>query len=212
MILEVVFALGLFAIVVGSIALLCAATLFMMTYAVIYAKIAFALFFAWVINNTYPILENGGFLSYLIWAVIFVGGILLLSLIPRLNCAFTFGCTAFISNICVYIVAAVITGIISLFSDNAFEIPFVVEVILRVICAVITLGILWGGSCGIGVNRFHNPIIINIERLAASFVYGIGTFAMLMNMLTENSNELLILFGAMAVTFVLDIFLTGKQR
>lgn len=202
--------LAIIAFMAISLVVSCMIVFLVITFAIHYAKIACALFFALVLNTSTPILNGGGFVSYLIWAAILMGIVFVLGLVPRLNCAFLFSCTLFISYLCIEIVTNVLFGIISLFSHTSFQFPLAVEIINKVLCTVITYGILASSSCGIGKNIFQNPIIINIERLAASVIYSFAIFFVISNVIADAPDivDLIIFFGTIAITFFLDLFLT----
>ena len=180
------------------------------TYAINYSKIAFALFIALSVNDSYPFEAVGGLLSYLIWAAILLAAIVLLCLLPRVNCAFSFGCTLIIAYIIVGLLGgAIISTVCSFFDVEYSGHPLIVELLIKAVCIIIAYGSLRGAISSADINVFSNPIIINIERLLASFVYGVAIFFLITSGIPSLPNfvDYLIFFGSIALSFAVDVML-----
>ena len=178
--------------------------------AVIFSKVTFSLLVALIVNTEIPLLQDGGLVSYLIWAVIIGGGIFLLCLMPRVNLAFKFSCTACISYICFMLITSIITDL--------FEINIVPQETLDIVTKIAVLAVagkaLLDESGITNLNLFDNPILINLERLVASVMYGFTVVIIILNSttyFTENV-ENIILISAIVLAFIVDIILSKTTK
>ena len=177
---------------------------------IIFSRIAVSLLAAGLINVNFPILENGGWASYLIWFAIIVSGIFLLCLFPRVNYAFKFSCTALIG----YLAFLVFLNLVV----DWLHIAFIPEAYLEVFARTATLALSVGALVGaIGTTKqppIRNFVLINLERLLASVLYGVTVVLLVCKGVTNLSIEELkiLLVGIVVVPFVVDIVLTALSK
>lgn len=182
--------------------------------AVIFSRIAFSLLLALAFHNSYPIIQDNGLLNYFFWAGIILGIILLLSLLPRVNLALKFFCTAIISYLAVEIVVSLVGSILCAVMGNQYEPSVLIEIVIKVVCTGISLYSLINEgafSDGIGLNC-SNVIAVNLERLLSAVIYGGAiTFMCAISMNSLWSFPAIanwLIFGiTTAATFAVDYFL-----
>lgn len=185
--------------------------------AVIYPRIALAVVLGIALAQTTP-LVNSGLLNFLIWSVISFGGIFLLSVFPRINCALKFFCTALGSYIATEVVIALIGGFFCAVLQRELVVSTAMEIIIKVICTGFSLFVLFG-ELGYAMTdlcvRSRNFLLVNLQRIAASLLYGAVAFVMICVAFYNqwhfsDTAGLWILGGTAALTFVVDIFLTAQ--
>ena len=193
--------------------IICVATILFVNCSIIYSRIAFSLLVAIVVNQSHTITDST-FISYLIWAAIVFGIIMALSILPRPSEAIRFFCTIIISILVIDFVILMFGGIISSMMGKDFQITKLFEIVIKVVCTLMSLGAMITQMEKNYCNIFTNPILIHIERLLASLIYGVAiTFlCMSMNQNWELSNAgyIISLAGGTVVTFLADLLLRGK--
>jgi hypothetical protein len=174
------------------------------------SKITFALFIALVLNNSNPILEGRGFISYLIWAAILIGGLFLLCMIPRLNCALEFFCSTVVSYFFSEMVLNVCLSIWYAILGKTYEQLLIVEILVKVICIGISCRALFSAIALTPLNLFENPILVNLERVVASVIYGLAIFIVIVSgtYTFPAVVEYIILAVAIVTSFLIDFAFT----
>ena len=205
MIIMFILILLIVACVIGALVLLLA------TSAILFAKGAFALLAAWIISQqNLDLVPNSGFLNFLAWAIICFFVIYFLSILPRVDIALRFSSTFLISLFITYL-AAMIIG--SIFIKD-FKMTVLYEAIIKIICIGISaFGIYLQGK-KFESESSSNPIVLNLDRLLASLVYGFSLlflFVSLSGSLNISITAQYIIVAVVAVvTFIADIFFAKK--
>ena len=181
------------------------------------AKVLLGLLIAFLINGNCQLFENG-FLSYCAWAAISIGGIYLLCLLPRFNCAFQFLATSIISFFLAYILlSSIFPGVLSWFG-HSFEYPLWIDIVVRIACVAISVYMTYKLFDDLTIDGiFANPIIGMLDRIISSVGYGFGVTVIATTSL-NNSWSLpafvsYIVIGVVAVLyFILDYRIISVKR
>lgn len=192
----------------------CAAIMKLTEKAILFSKIAFSLFLALVVNSQSPIIENGGLVSYLAWAGIFIAAGLLLCLLPRINYAFLFFCNSFLSWIIAEMTLMTVCGI---FFDG-YEQTILTEVIIKVICTVISaIALIQQIGKTAGIKTIKIKFLVVVERTIASVIYAVALFLLIcvsVNALWEFSLLInaIIFVTLFILAFIADIYMFQQMR
>lgn len=210
--LEAIIGLAIYIVLVAILACVVGFGAFMFTCgSIVFSRLAFAMLLA--VSTSLTIVGNGGFWNFIAWTVIFFGIIYLLSLFPRIGGAIRFFCTMFISVMVIYIAVSIVGSIAS--GDSDFTMHIVLEIIIKVICTFFSFRAMMAQTESGGLFCFNNVIIVNLERLIASVIYGIAMVICIS--MSQGRDiplvvEIITLVGSTVLAFVLDIFLRGKYQ
>ena len=188
-----------------------ALAVFLSTCAVRFSRITLGLCIGVILMQSDVRLADQNFLNFVAWAIIGVGGIFLLSQLPRLDRALKFVSNLLISFLVSGILMGFAVGIISSISGNAFEIKWWLEILLKVCCLGFAVFMMLADEKKKPFEYSKKPIVAIAERAAASFLYG---FAMILIVPSMSNNwpmpEVLewVLFAVFVVgAYVADIYL-----
>lgn len=191
----------------------CKLLVMLIRQAVIYSKIALSLFIALVVHTSNPFVQVPGIVSYLIWTAIFSASLMVLSFLPRLNCALDFACTLIVSYLLATVVSGTVISTISLIYEFAFD-PnaLVFKLLLKAICAVITYRSLMAELDKGSLNYFKNPILKFLERAVAACIYGFALYFIVVDGLQYESEvwDYVILAASVMVPFIVDWLFTRE--
>ena len=191
---------------------LCGGVLFVMMKAIQLAKISLSLFIALILHRSNPLLAQGGFGDYLVWAAICLGVCFLICLLPRCNLAIRFVCTICVSFVITGMALHLAVEVIPAFGRLYDAHPILLEVIVRVACLCMSVVGLVSQMEALEFGIvLTNPILVNIERALASALYGIS-FCILCGPTDDMWNythltALIVFLAAFAGTFAADFFL-----
>lgn len=187
-----------FLIILAITVIVSIAMLRLIANAIIYAQITVSLFMALASHVNNP-LFNGGLLSFIVWAAIWLGGCFLLCMIPRVSYALCFSCTAMVTWFFGTMVIGMITGL-----DSFDEGRQIYDTVVKIIIVVFSLSIIVPEFKRHGdLNLFSNPILNILERGLAALIYTIGIYMLL------SSGSLLVFIGIFVAAVVADILLLG---
>lgn len=171
--------------------------------AVAFSKVTFSLAVAAILNTNNPILEGGGFWSFVVWAAIVFAAVFLLCRMPRVNCGFTFFCYAIVASLVGWVVVGLACTMFSALAPH----ETVALVIVRIGSLVLAAGQMFAAHEDGPKELFGNRFLINVERAIASLMYGFGVwFVFFTNVKQSGLVSLLIWFGFAAIAFAIDWF------
>ena len=177
--------------------------------AIVFSRITFSLFVAYLIARDKTILAGHSFLNFGIWAIIILGIVFLLTMLPRIDTATNCFCTVFVSNFIIALVAVMGCSIISDITGKQFDVTMTMEIVIKIIIALFT-GIQLVDQIKYTISDSSNNAIINFcDRLISSCVYGLAAVILFgpFNGTWEFSltAQYVVLFVATVVAFIADI-------
>lgn len=181
------------------------------------SRVVFALVIALIVNSMHPLFESG-FLSYLAWAAIVgVGTYLLCCLMPRFNCAYYFLSSSIIPFFLTYfVIGSLLPAILGIFDIN-LEYTLWMDIVSKVVSLAAGVYAAYSQFEIIDVHGFFaKPVGREIDRTLASFLYGLGTAAIITaqmnNLYSFPDFVIYVIMGAVAVGyFVLDCIVIGSS-
>ena len=192
------------------------AVIILTSSAIVFSRVACALLAALMVSQGNIILvANSGFLNYVAWAVICLGIVYLLSTLPRVDMALRFLCTILMSVVIIEIVVMLLGSIIAAILGEEFQMTAIYEILVKIVCVLFSVGSLIVQGKKASYDSPTNPLMNKLERLLASFMYGVSvTFLCISiggNWELPVLVLLLVLVGSTAAAFVADIHLAGKD-
>lgn len=188
--------------------------------AVIFSRISFSLILALAFSQSNPFPVGDAFGNYFLWFAIFLGAILLLSLLPRVNYALKFLSTAFVTaivpRIALWIVLVMVDGFLSAFNASFIQADNVILNTILTISAIAFSG--WTlkkeieTSIANGGER-HMPLPLNIlQKILASVAYGFGVLLLCTMLITISVPiQWVVLILSTIVAFLFDIFVLDRK-
>ena len=187
---------------------------FITTSAIIFSRATLALLIAALMNGVELVQENS-MLNFIAWTMVVYGVIHFISYLPRANAAIQFFSTNVISVCLIYIIATIVLSIFAMSGDASGDtLPLTGEVIIKTISLIISgSGLLVNLQIGT-YDMAKNPTIIILERLFASFLYGVTIMFLFYPLGGNWEIPSVIMFGIFlittAVTYFLDLKYAGK--
>lgn len=214
---ELALAMKAMSIVVAIGCIACIIVVFIAIKAVTFSKITFSAIVAFLLNTKSPFFEDEKTVSFLLYLVIVLVCCFGLCLSHRFNSAYMFFCTATVSFLVSLLMVYGLGNIFASLIGTELEPTVLSETIIKIICCISSV-VLWRLTISQYDNWdiFGNKILINIERIISSVIYGI-TFWFLVSTSTNNVLAVspviqgVVAFGTMALTFAADYLLT-KER
>lgn len=187
---------------------------FLATSAIIFSRVSFALAAAFVTNQNSGLIlvPDNSFLSFVAWAMVYLGVLFLLASWPRIDRALKAMCTIFMS---IFLIGILVLSVARIFAPALFQLSLTLEIIVKTVCVLITVAGMILRPKTIANDSPTNPILMNLERLFASAVYGIIVFFLFIPMSGSwrfsDGIYGCILIGSIVIAFLSDVFLTGKS-
>ena len=184
----------------------------LVTRAVKFSRIVMALSIALILSHYgYEFVPDRAFYNYIAWAMLSVGVVFFLAILPRVDISLRFLCSIIVSLVAAELVAALLGGIIN---NLEFKMTTVHEIVNKVISIGISVfGIIKAGKKFESESSDH--LIIRIfDRTLASLLYSISFVILALPI--HGSWELslpvlaIIVVGGFVGTFVVDIFFAKK--
>lgn len=183
------------------------------TWAVLLSKISFALFFSLFTASKWILVANSSGLNYLAWLIVNFGIFYLISMLPKADVALKVLSTIIISTLILELLVTGTGSFITIGTGKSFSLTTAYEIAMKLVCAV--LAFLAFVIHGRKPAYNPSPLARNADRFLASIQYGV-TAAYLYIPLTNtreitNAGLLTVLIIATVLTFVMDVFLAGKD-
>lgn len=184
----------------------------LVTRAVKFSRIVMALGIALILSHYgYEFVPDRAFYNYIAWAMLSVGIIFFLSILPRVDISLRFLCSIIVSLIAVEVVAALLGTIVN---NLEFEMTTVHEIVNKVISVGISVfSIIKAGKKFESESSDH--LIVRIfDRTLASLLYSISFVILALPIHGSWGLSLpvlaIIVVGGFVGTFVADVFLAKK--
>ena len=184
----------------------------LVTRAVKFSRIVMALGIALILSHYgYEFVPDRAFYNYIAWAMLSVGIIFFLSILPRVDISLRFLCSIIVSLIAVEVVAALLGTIVN---NLEFEMTTVHEIVNKVISVGISVfSIIKAGKKFESESSDH--LIVRIfDRTLASLLYCISFVILALPIHGSWGLSLpvlaIIVVGGFVGTFVADVFLAKK--
>lgn len=184
--------------------------------AIIFSRVSMALAVALIVSQTGPeLVPNYSFLNFVAWATIFFGAIYLLSMLPRVDMALQFMCTNVVSLVIIEIIALLILSFSHTETGESYTLTLSLEIIIRIICIIFSVGAIIFKKKKPSYQSPSNIILLNLERLFSSLVYGM-TITILLSSFGNTSEfpawlDITILAVSTVIAFIVDILLFNKN-
>lgn len=181
------------------------------TRAIVFSKIVVSLFIAMVLNNETPIIEGGGFMGFLAWAAVVLVVCFGICLLPRVNCAFQFLCNCVVS----YILAELLAGVVYGMLRNGYGPTVLGEVIVKAICAAISMKTLLDQLEMGGGKKITNKLLILVDRSLAAVIFSVAGWILIcvsMNSVWEFplGVNIAVFLGLVVLAFAADVLFFEK--
>ena len=208
--------LFIYALLLGLAGLFAYGIVLLSTGAVVFSRIALALLFALIgVQNGLVLVATSGFLNYVAWLVIALGGIYLLSTLPRVGHALKFFSTILASIFAINLTVMLFGGVISALLRRDFQVPILLELGITLVCAVVSGIALLAQEKRADYDLPKNPILNILERGLASVLYGLSAVILCSsthgNWALPGIVSLLVLIVGTAGAYVADIYLRDKD-
>ncbi len=197
------------AIIVGIIKLTC----LFLEWSILLSKLTVSLFVAMILHAELPI-GSSGFLSYIIWAAISIAGFFLLCKLPRFDCAFEFFSKAMVALVVGMLVASFAMEQLKLESNAMWEL--ITEIALKLTVLAASVFFTWQRFLELDFGKFSNVILVNIDRVMASILYGFSLWGVMVShmfiaIIPDWLSDVIIL-TLPVIFFLVDIFVISKKR
>ena len=184
--------------------------------AIVFSRIALALLFALAgVQNGLVLVATSGFLNYVAWLVIALGGIYLLSTLPRVGHALKFFSTILASIFAINLVVLIFGGVISALLRRDFQVSILLEIGITLVCAVVAGIALLSQEKKAEYDLPKNPLLNILERGLASVLYGLSAVLLCSsahgNWSLPGFVSLVVFVVATAGAYVADVYLRGKD-
>lgn len=188
------------------------AVTFLFSLSIVFSKITISLFVAVIFHSAFPILSNAT-VSYIIWTAICLGVCFLICQLPRVDCALEFFCTTLVTYVIVQVISSfVINSLLKLDLSDWGAIG--VEIAIKLGVAFFSITTLLEKFNETNIRKFSNFLIVNIDRLIASVLYGFMCTALTFGNLPVVFSDaviLAVLVGSVIIMFIVDcIFISRK--
>lgn len=184
---------------------------FLSTCAVRFSRVTLGLAIGVILMQSSVRLADQNFLNFVAWAIIGIGGIFLLSTLPRLDRALRFVSNLVISYLVSGILLGLVVSIISAIAGKEFEIKWWLEILQKLCCLGFSVLMMLSEGKKKPFEYSNNPIVAILERAAASVLYGFSLILVLPSMSSNWNTPLVlewILFAVFVVgTYIGDIYL-----
>lgn len=207
------FLTGLIVFIIGIAIMvaICRVALFVLELSVVFSKVSVAMVIAAAFNASVTLVSNG-FMNYIIWVAICIAGCFLLCRLPRIDCALEFFSKALVSYaVGLLLINILLTAILKIDLTLGWQIA--VEIGVKLTVLAISAGSLYQRLMEVDITRFSNVIVVTLERLVASLLYGFacGTIAVgNLPVAVADWVSTVVLLGAIVLAFVADCVLTRK--
>lgn len=194
--------------IVCVVAMLCAS-------AILFSRVAFSLAVALIMSQGEVMLvASNGFLNFVAWALVVMGIVYFLAMMPRVDMALKFLCTILLSVVIVCVVIQMCGGIIAAIAKTEFKFSSAYEILVKIVCCLFSAVYMVVGKKP-SYDSPSNKLLNILERLLASVIYGVAvTFLTLSFGGNWESSILLTLLTFVVSTvaaYVADICLAGKD-
>ena len=154
---------------IAAIIAFCIIRLFV-SASIVFSRITFSLLFALGLESYYEFTD--GKANTFIWAAIILVVIMLLSILPRVNGALKFFCTAIISLLIIGVVTLGVGSLVGGIFGKEFLITKGMEIVINILGVLMAVGALAEENEMADFEKFSNKTVIGAEKLIASLVYG----------------------------------------
>jgi len=197
------------AIIVGIIKLTC----LFLEWSILLSKLTVSLFVAMILHAELPI-GSSGFLSYIIWAAISIAGFFLLCKLPRFDCAFEFFSKAMVALVVGMLLASFAMEQLKLEENAAWEL--ITEIALKLTVLAASIFFTWQKFLEVYFGKISNVILVNIDRVMASILYGFSLWGVMVShlfisIIPDWIGDVLIL-TLPVIFFLVDLFVISKKR
>lgn len=199
-----------------AILMACAAIWVLTTFwsvSIVFARLIFSLLIASSVQ--YKLVFTEGKMNLLIWTGIIFGAICLVSMLPRVNIATKFFCTLFIAMLSTEIVIFIGGSFIAMIFKQEFVMTTLFEIIMKVVCTAISLGMMYDEIETTEYGKYSNKIVSYFEKIVSALVYGASVTFLCASM---NGNwefavwiHIAIMLGAAVAAYFADKVLIGAE-
>lgn len=195
-------------LIVYLIAIFCAS-------AILFSRVAFSLVVAFLVSQgDIMLVASSGGLNYIAWAMVVMGIVYLLSMLPRVDMALKFFCNILLSVVLIEVVIVLFGSIIAAVLKTEFVFSTAYEVLIKIICTLFSLVYMYVGK----KPHYDSPknfILYNLERVLASLLYGTAITFLFVSLNQNWELPILVILLLWIVgtvgAFVADIYLAGKD-
>lgn len=178
---------------------------------IIFSKITVSLAVAFILQNTCPLLSQTPFAGFAIWSAICVGACLLLSILPRIDCALEFFTKSIVTYIVGLLVFSFIQSLLGLHLGNTGNL--ITKIVLKLLVLYFAGSSLMEKLHTTNLRRFSTPLLTLPDRLLASALYGLSALVLVVADLPPFPDLVIlgILISSFVLSFLLDIFLISRH-
>ena len=194
-----------------------AAVAYLMVKAVVMARITVSLLAALALCGLFPIFGEDNLWALAVWVPVCLAGCFLLCSLPRCGRAFGVSCTLMVSYAIVHLVVLYAATLMSWVGTVYYANEAITQVVMKVLGIVVAAWISMRQPQRKARVVLKNKLMINLERVLASLIYGVTCMFLFMsgNSNAINSNAVIQIGVGVVVflgSFVADILLTKKMK